>query len=294
MKKEEIENYLKAGKIAKEVAEYAKSIIKPGALLRDIAEKIESKIEELGGKPAFPVNLCINEIAAHFTPTLTSEDKAFGLLKIDFGVSCEGYIADIAFSLDLENSEENKKLIQASEKALEEACKIIKPNIELCEIGKIIQKTILDFNFSPVRNLSGHELARYKVHAGLTIPNTDNNNHNKLQNGAYAVEPFSTSGQGLVYEGKPSGIYELKEKKAIRDITARKILKFIEQEYKTLPFCERWIEKKFPHSYFSLSLLEKSGVLYQYPRLIEKNHAKVSQAETTILVTDNKVEFLVD
>lgn len=285
-------NYKKAGKIAQEVIEYAKSIIKPGMLLLEIAEKIEKKIEELGGKPAFPCSLSINDIAAHSTPSSDSQEKASGLLKIDFGVSCQGFIVDIAFSLDLENSEENKKIIEASEQALKNACKIIKPNIKLWKIGQAIQETITSYNLSPIRNLSGHQLAEYKVHAGLIIPNTNNNNNTKLPEGVFAVEPFATLGTGLVYDGKPSGIYQFEERKAIRNPEARKILEFIEEEYKTLPFCERWLAKKFPHASFSLSLLEQAGILHQYSQLVEKSHGKVSQAETTLLVTD-KVEVLV-
>ncbi len=288
MEKEIIENYRKAGHIAKKTIEYTKSIIKPGLNLLEIAEKIEKKIIELGGKPAFPCNLSINEIAAHYTPSSDDTTKASGLLKIDFGVHISGSIVDTAFSVDLENNSENKKLIEASEQALKQACKTIKPNIELWKIGEAIQKAILGFQLSPIRNLSGHQLGNYHVHAGLTIPNCNNNNKTKLPEGVYAIEPFSTSGLGLVYEGKLSGIYRFEEKKAVRFPEARKILSFIEQEYKTLPFCERWISRKFPHAKLSLSLLEKSGILHQYPQLIEKNHGKVSQAETTVLVTDNQ------
>lgn len=293
MNSEEISSYRKAGKIAKEAREYAKKIIKKNMPLLEIAEKIEAKIEELGAKPAFPVNLCINDIAAHSTPSSEDKTKASGLLKIDLGIHIDGYIVDTAFTLDLENNEENKKLIESSEKALKSAINTIKPKIELWKIGQAIQETITGFNLSPIRNLSGHELGEYKVHAGLIIPNTNNNNNTKLPKGAYAIEPFSTSGTGLVYEGKPSGVYMLKEKKAMRSREAREVLEFIEKEYKTLPFCERWVEKKFPHASFSLSLLEKEGILHQYHQLVEKSHEKVSQAETTLLVTKNKVEVLV-
>lgn len=293
LNEKEIENYRKAGNIAKEAVEYAKSIIKPGILLLEIAEKIENKIEELGGKPAFPVNLSINEIAAHYTPSYNDDKKASGLLKVDIGVHVDGCIADTAFSLDLENNEENKRLIISSEKALHEAVKIIKKNIELKEIGKAIQETIASFGFSPIRNLSGHELNSYKVHAGMTIPNVDNNSNIKLESGAYAIEPFSTTGLGLVYDGKPSGIYRFEERKGIRDNLAREIISFIQEEYKTLPFCQRWIVKKFgTRALISLSLMEKTGIISQYSQLIEKSHKPVSQAETSVLITD-KTEVLV-
>ena len=121
MQPEEIECLKKAGAIAKQAVAYAKELIKPDMLLLEIAEQIESKIDELGGKPAFPVNLSIDNIAAHYTPSWNDSSISRGLLKVDIGVQVDGYIADTAFSIDLENSEENKKLIEAAEAALEKA-----------------------------------------------------------------------------------------------------------------------------------------------------------------------------
>lgn len=287
MNREEIENYRKAGIIARQVKEYAKSIIKQGMKLLEIAEKIEEKIRELGGKPAFPVNLSINETAAHYTPNYDDETKAEGLLKVDIGVQVNGHIADTAFSLDLENTEENKILIEAAERALEEAIKISKQEVEVWKIGRAIQDTISKFNLVPIRNLSGHELGRNHVHAGLTIPNVNNSSPKFLEKKAYAIEPFATSGSGEVYDGKLSGIYRLEEKKPVRDLLARQILAFIEQEYETLPFCERWIVNKFgSRAILSLRFLEQAGIIHQYSQLVEKSHKKVSQAEHTILITD--------
>ena len=103
------EKIIKAGKIASQVRENARQFIKKGMPLLEIAEKIENEIVKLGGKPAFPTNLSINEIAAHYTPSYDDKTIATGLLKIDLGVHINGYIADTAFSMDLENSEKNKK-----------------------------------------------------------------------------------------------------------------------------------------------------------------------------------------
>lgn len=293
MGQENNENYRKAGKIARETVEYAKKFIKKDMKLLEIAEKIEGKVIELGGKPAFPVNLSINEIAAHYTPSWNDERQAEGLLKVDIGVAVEGSVADTAFSLDLEGNDENKKLILASEEALKEALKTIKKGIEIGEIGKTIQETIQEKEFSPIINLSGHEIKLYNLHAGITIPNNINNNHHKLEKGVFAVEPFATSGEGRVYEGRASGIYMLVERRPIRDGLAREILDYVEDEYKTLPFCSRWIVKKFgTRALISLSLMEKIGILHHFPQLIEKSHKKVSQAENTVLITD-MVEVLV-
>ena len=154
-----------AGKIASEIKKWIKPQIKKGMPLLEIAENIESKMDELGGKPAFPTNLSINEIAAHYTPSYDDETLAHGLLKVDFGVHIDGWVSDTAFSMDLENSEENKKLIESSEKALEEAEKIIEKGISLNEIGKAIQEAINSYGFSPIINLSGHQIEQYSLHA---------------------------------------------------------------------------------------------------------------------------------
>ena len=174
MKSMNKEKIIQAGEITKQVREWIKPQIKKDIPLLEIAEKIESKIIELKGTPAFPVNLSINEIAAHYTPSYNDENKSQGLLKIDFGVNIDGWLADTAFSIDLENSEENKKLIDASEKALENAIKKLKEATPINEIGKEIQETIEKNKFSPIVNLSGHEMEKYELHAGVTIPNIDN------------------------------------------------------------------------------------------------------------------------
>jgi methionyl aminopeptidase len=281
---------IKAGEISVKAKEYAKSIIKPNTPLLEIAEKIEDKIISLGAKPAFPTNLSINEIAAHYTPSYNDETKANGLLKVDLGVEINGWIADTAFSIDLENSSENKKLIEASEMALKHAIQKVESKSSLGEIGKAIQEAIESYKFSPIINLTGHEMNKYDLHSGLSILNIDNKSTEKLKKGVYAIEPFATKGDGKVYEGKPSGIYVIQDDKNIRSPEARKILNFVIEEYQTLPFCSRWLVKKFgAKSLFALKQLEENGNLHQYPHLVESSHNKVSQAEHTILIDDKEV-----
>jgi len=291
MNSETKSNILKAGKIASEVREYAKSFIKPNIPLLDIAEKIEAKIVELGAKPAFPTNLSINEIAAHYTPSYNDETKAEGLLKIDFGAHVDGSIADTAFTLDLEDSEENKQLITASGAALISATQIAKQEETPGQLGKTIQTTIESQGFIPIVNLSGHSMEEYELHAGITIPNIENNNLEKLKTGLYAIEPFATlnTGSGKVKDGKPSGIYLLADTKTPRSPLARKILEYIADEYQAMPFCSRWIVKKFsPNAIFALNQLEQMGNLHHFPQLVESSNTKVSQAEHTILIEKDK------
>jgi len=281
------EAIIKAGQISIEVKKYAKSFVKKGTPLLEIAEKIEAKIIELGGKPAFPTNTSINEVAAHYTPAYNDESKAHGLLKIDLGVQINGWIADTAFSLDLENNEENKKLIEASKEALENAQKTIKIGVSTNEIGKVVEETIESKGFLPIRNLSGHEMKQNELHAGLDIPNVNDKKGIILKKGLYAIEPFATNGGGRVYDGKSSGIYILTNSKNIRSPIAREILEFILDEYYTLPFCSRWLVKKFgAKALFGLRQLEENGNLHHFPQLVEIGKGKVAQTENTVLVEE--------
>jgi len=283
------EKYIKAGKIASEVVKFAKSFIKKDIPLLEIAEKIESKILELGGKPAFPVNLSINEIAAHDTPSFNDARKALGLLKVDIGVHLDGCIADTAFSLDLENSDENKKLIMAAEKAVLAACKTFAQGTKTSEIGAAIEKEIKFLGFTPINNLSGHSMEPYHLHSGITIPNHNNSQNKTLEEGVYAIEPFATSGLGKVRDGKPSGIYIFEKEGAVRDTLAREVLAFILDEYQTLPFCARWLHKKFgSRALLALKRIEDAGLLHHYPQLIEVSGKKVSQVEHTLMLEKDK------
>jgi len=286
----EISKLQKAGEIAKEAKALAKEIAKPGVPLLKIAEKIESLIAKKGASPAFPVTLCINEVAAHSTPKHDDKEKASGLLKIDIGVHISGFIADTAISLDLENSKENQELIKAAERARDRAIESISLQTELREIGKVIEETIKSFGFSPIINLSGHSIDPYDLHSGITIPNCDNGYEATFPIGVYAVEPFVTPGSGKVINGKPSGIYHLESEGNVRDPLAREILKYIKDQYKTLPFCSRWLVNKFgTRALIALKRMEDASLLHHYPQLIESSRKKVSQAEHTVILLEDKM-----
>ena len=284
-----MENWLKAGKITAEVIDYGSSLIKVGAHPFEVITKIENKISELKAQPAFPPQISINEFAAHCIPEKEIVFKEGDLVKLDVGISIDGAIGDSAVSIDLGN---NKELIKASEEALNEAIKIIKIGTKLNEIGSVIEKTITKFGFKPVKNLSGHSIEEYKEHAGLTIPNYDDGNTTKLTKGqVIAIEPFATSGSGYIQDGKESRIYKLLTIKQVRNQITRDILKYIIENYKTLPFSKHWLIKKFGpfKSGFALKILEREGVLYHYKQLVEKSKEKVSQAEHTLLIDDEVI-----
>lgn len=281
---------LKAGKIVSEVKAWIKPQVKKNVPLIELAELIEKKIIDLGGFPAFPVNLSINEYAAHYTPSHDDETLAHGLLKVDFGVEVEGWIADNSFSVDLENSKLNQDLIKSAEEALKNAEKIISSETTFGEIGSVIGKTIRKNGFNPVANLSGHSMEQYDLHAGITIPNVDNNSDLTFEEGLYAIEPFATNGGGIVHDGKKGNIFVLKKDKNTRLPLGREILEFIKDNYGYLPFASRWIVKEFgARALLALHQLENEEILHQYSILTEEKGKVVAQAENSFLVETDKV-----
>jgi methionyl aminopeptidase len=289
MEKNELANYIKAGEISKKVKEYMKEIVKKDVLVVEIADKIEDKIRELGGEIAFPTNISIDEVAAHYTPSAKDELKANGLIKIDIGVEVDGFIADTAVSFDLTDDGRHKEMIDLNNKVLEEAIKKLKIGSPLKVIGNTISEIVGAHSggFKVVRNLSGHGLDEDNIHAGITVSNLKNENELELKDIAIAIEPFLTTGRGEIFEGKASEIYVLQEEKPPRDRDARDMLKFILEKYRTKPFCKRWIEKAgLAKPNYCLSVLVREGILHNFAVLVEKERKPVSQAEHTVVFAD--------
>jgi len=283
---EEIEYYIKAGSIAKKAIEFSKKIVKEGANLLDVCEKIEEKIIDLGGKPAFPVNISINEIAAHDTAR-PNEDRVIkncDVVKVDVGVHVNGYIADTAYTIEV-GSSRYKDLIEACEEALAKAIEVVKPGITVSEIGRKIEEIAVKRGFMPIVNLGGHSIERFNLHSGKSIPNYDNRSSRRIEEGeVIAIEPFLTIGSGRVIETKDSEIYSLREEKPVRERKARDLVKFVLDEYKKLPFARRWVFKKFGDLNFILFDLVEMGILKNYPVLKEDSRKVIVQAEHTVVV----------
>jgi len=287
MNQEDIEKLKKAGKITAEIREYGKGLVKKDASMVDVLDKIEEKIKALGGKPAFPAQISCNHIAAHYCPD--DEDRTVfsdQLVCLDVGVHVDGFIGDTAVTVDL--SGKYNDLIKAAEEALENAIKIIKPGVTLGEIGKTIQETIQSYNFAPVKNLSGHGLGKYEVHTKPNIPNFDNQDNTKIEKGSvFAVEPFASTGAGIVQDSGTATVFELINKKPVRNMITRQVLKEIES-YDNLPFTTRWLTRKFgAKAKFALREMKQLGMLHEHPPLADKDKGMISQAEHSILVDDD-------
>ncbi len=291
MQKEILDKYLEAGKIAKQVLEYGCALVKESMLVVDLAEKIEAKIFELGAKPAFPVNIGINEVAAHYTPAKSdvSKIKLNDYVKIDIGVHLDGYIADTARTVRLAGRD---KLIECSEKMLSEALKLFVPGTKLGEIGETVESAAREFGFNPVRNLTGHRLDRYNLHAGVVIPNVKTGSQRVLQEGeVYAVEPFCTQGEGWVKDSEPALIFRLISDKPVRMSEARSVLAAA-KKFSGLPFARRWLQaEKFSELKLDMAIrqLVASGALHPYYVLKEVSGKPVAQAEHTVIVKDKPI-----
>jgi len=278
-----LDKYREAGKIASKVVEKTKKFVTPDSTLLEIAEFVESSLKEKG-EIAFPCNLSLNEVAAHYTPT--SDDKTLvgdNLLTIDLGGHVDGFISDTAFTLDF--SGQHKELIKASQEALKAAIPMCTPGTNVRDIGKTIQETIESFGYHPISNLSGHLLGQYNLHAGINIPNIDAGDAVLEEDMVVAVEPFATYGRGLVTDAPKAYIYLFLDKKPVRLPEARKILDFASKT-NSLPFAKRWIDLPPLRLELALRQLTHSRALYAYPVLIEKDNGVVSQAEHTVIVKD--------
>lgn len=275
----------KAGKIAAEALEHGCSLIHPGGNALEILDKIEEFIAKEGGKLAFPAQISINHVAAHCIPDAALVLQKDDVVKLDVGVHVNGFIGDNARTIVF--SSEHQKLVEAAEAGLRAALDVVKQGITLGKIGGAIEDAIKQRGFKPIRNLSGHLLGEYEQHAGLTIPNYDDGDTTRLEEGMLiAIEPFATDGVGMIEERKDSGIYKVEQVKNVRDASAREMLQFILKEYQTLPFAKRWLLKKFPavQVEFGLRMLKRDGILHEYQQLWEKASGLVSQAEHTVLV----------
>ncbi len=282
------ETHTKAGKIAARVLTEACETVKPGMKIAALCSLVEKRIIELGGRPAFPCNVSVQQVAAHYTSTIgdSSTIPSFGLVKIDIGVHIDGYIADTARTVDMDGSLEG--FIAATDDALTEAIKLMQPGETLGTIGKTIERVINSYGIRPVKELAGHSLERYRLHAGKDVPNFATRNSTKIEIGdCFAIEPFATSGSGIS-ESKNVYIFaNTNMERTLAGIT-EKLRIHLREKYGTLPFAMRWVRavRKDIDIVEEFRKLLAAKVIRGYPVLIEKNNRPVSQSEHTVFISD--------
>jgi methionyl aminopeptidase len=263
---------------------------------------IESEIEKRGGLPAFPCNISINEVTAHYTSPSgdTTIIKDGDMVKIDLGAHVNGYIADSATTVVVGSGEgpftsgdkvytreKELKMIETANEALNVAISNVRDGAVLGEIGKAVEEYVKSQGFLPVANLTGHSLDQWNLHSGLSVPNVRENNQQILEEGdVLAIEPFVTDGVGMVGDMKETFIFRFLRDRPLRLVESRKLLDIIKKDYKNLPFAQRWLEEdtKIRKVNLAMRQLISSRAVYPYHVLREKSGARVAQAEHTVIV----------
>ena len=294
---EALEKFRLSGKILRETREEMKLFVRENMLILQVCEKAENLIREKGGKPAFPCNVSINEVAAHYTSPPNDERRIpeKTIVKVDIGAHVDGYVTDTAFTACF--SQECKSMADAAEHALKTAIDNIHPEMTTSKIGGIIENDIKNRGFKPISNLTGHSVGRFLIHAGTSIPNVSQLSLTKIKAGeVYAIEPFVTlpDAAGRVEDGSETSIFRLVKAKSMKNPYAKQLLKRIEDNFRTLPFAERWLKSTVPEEKHREAFKELlvSKALMGYPIFVEVSRKPVAQAEHTVLITGDGCEVL--
>lgn len=294
---EEIKKFRLSGKILREAREEMRSYVKEGMLIIDVCEKAEGLIRAKGGKPAFPCNVSIDEITAHYTspPNDKSLIPEKAVVKVDIGVQVDGYVTDTAFTVCFDP--EYSPMVSAAENALKVAVENIHDEMNIGKIGSLIENAIRNRGYKPISNLTGHSVGRYLIHAGTSIPNVPQVSVTKIKAGEiFAIEPFVTTldAVGRVDEIAKTTIFRFVKTKSVKDAYAKLLLKFIETNFRTLPFAERWIQHVIPKEHYTNAFKEllNSKALMGYPVFVEVSKKTVTQAEHTVIIKEDGCEVL--
>ena len=294
---EELELFRRSGKILCQTREEMRSQVHENMPVIEVCEKVEALIRKKGGKPAFPCNVSINEVAAHYTavPDDKSTIPEGSTVKVDLGVQIDGYVTDTAFTVAF--NPEGKSMAATAEHALQTAINNIHADMTIGRIGGIIETAIRNRGFKPISNLTGHSVGRFIVHAGTSIPNVAQLSVTKIKAGeVYAIEPFVTQPDAIarVDDSPQKTIYRLIRPRSLKNTYSKQLLKCIENNFRTLPFAERWLTGVVPKDQHIEAFKEllKSKAVSSYPVFIEASRRPVAQAEHTILIKEDGCEVL--
>jgi len=290
---------LKAGKVASQVRrETALKLQKPGTSFLEAMDYAEHRILQLGGEIAW-AQMAVNDVAAHFCPEEddTQVSQEGQLIKVDIGTHLEGWIADNAMTVlvgkSSEKSSEYSNLIKASKNALRSTIKLVRPGVQLWELGEAQYSEAEALGFTTVKNLCGHTIERYKIHAGISIPTYNNKDKTEIQEGwQVALEPFITNGDGLIKEKGKATVFMIEQNKNARTSYARKIIEEMKPR-NGLPFTTRWLTRKYGKGAAALGLreLQQLGIVKSYPPLAEVANGMVAQFEHSMIVKDKALVY---
>lgn len=314
MEKDTLINAIKAANIHKKTNYYIREIIKPGITLKNIAQLIEDKINTeilfnkdnpLSAGIAFPTGLSLNNCAAHYTPNYNETDiilKDSDILKIDYGTQINGVIIDSAFTLYFDSKYD--QFIQISKDITNYAVSLSGPDVILGELGNDIEEYIKSkeieidnkiFQLKTMRDLSGHLISKYEIHAGKAVPNIGIHYPVRMKEFEfYAIEPFITTGEGNSILKEPKSHFMLsKNNDKIHTLNKNETMLYniIKKNYDKLPFCQRWlynINQNLDHENL-LKDLENKKIINSYPPIYDIENSIISQFEHTIFIKENGI-----
>jgi methionyl aminopeptidase len=282
------ETLKEVGKVTHEALLYAKGLVKIGATVREVCEKTEKFVESKGMVQAFPVNISINQNAAHYTASI-NDTLAFtenDLVKVDLGARKGDYLGDHALTVDL--SGKHSKLVETADETLQAALSMVKAGRKVNEIGREVEKITKAKGLTPIKNLGGHAIERDELHASIFIPNFDNGDTTELKEGqVIAIETFITDGVGYVVDTNNVQIFQKVGDSIPRTEDARLLIQTVDEKYLTFPFALRWLTSVIDSEFKirkALNELGSLGMLESFPTLVEKSGGMVSQSEVEMIV----------
>ncbi|XP_041349924.1 methionine aminopeptidase 2-like [Gigantopelta aegis] len=293
-----------AAEAHRQTRKYMRSIIKPGMLMIDICETLENTarklIQENGLEAglAFPTGCSLNHCAAHYTPNAgdTTVLQYDDVCKIDFGTHINGHLVDCAFTMTF--NPKYDKLLEAVKDATNTGIREAGIDVRLCDIGERIQEVMesyeveLDgktYQVKSIRNLNGHSVSQYRIHAGKTVPIVKGGEKIKMEEGEfYAIETFGSTGKGVVHDDMEVSHYMKNFEVGhvpLRLTKSKQLLNTINQNFGTLAFCRRWLDRLGQTKYLmALKNLMDVGIIDPYPPLCDIKGCYTAQWEHTLVL----------
>jgi len=298
-----------AAEIHRQVRQDAQRFIQPGKSMLEICQRIEQTNLKLLGYDeknplarswGFPTGCSLNECAAHWTPN-TGEHRILqksDICKIDFGTQINGHIIDCAFTLTFDPIHD--ELMKAVKDATNTGIREMGIDARFSDIGASIQEAMESYEceyegkthgVKAIRNLNGHSIGSYQIHAGHTVPIVKNDDNDRMEEGElYAIETFgSVRGKGKVLEeGVCSHFmkeFSVPPHYRVRNPRAQKLLNFISKRFSTLAFCRRWLDDEGQNKHLiPLKMLCNEGIINEYPPLCDIKGSYTAQYEHTIIL----------
>ncbi|KAL8672375.1 MAG: hypothetical protein Q9168_003148 [Polycauliona sp. 1 TL-2023] len=313
-----LSDYRQAAETHRQVRQWAQKNIKPGQTLTDIANGIEDSVRRLVGHDGlsegdaiiagmgFPTGLNLDEVAAHYSPNAGCKKvlKQNNVMKVDIGVHVNGRIVDSAFTMAFDPMYDN--LLAAVKDATNTGIREAGIDVRLGELGGNIQETMESYEceingttypIKPIRDLSGHTILPYSIHGTKSVPLIKTKDTTKMEEGdVFAIETFGSTGNGRCQSQGECSHYALNKdapKLDSRVLSAKPLLNVIKKNFSTIPFCRRYLDRIGQEKYLlGLNSLVKSGIVEDYPPLVDKKGSYTAQFEHTILLRPNVKEVI--